>query len=73
VKAGDLLFVSGSLGFDPKTMQFVEGGVTAQTEQALKNLKAVVEAGGSSLGQVIKTTVSSCRCPPLPTVFHIYV
>ena len=38
-------------------MQVVEGGVELQTTQALKNLKAVVEAGGSELGRVIKTTV----------------
>jgi 2-iminobutanoate/2-iminopropanoate deaminase len=38
-------------------MQLVEGGVEAQTEQALKNLQTIVEAAGSSLGQVIKTTV----------------
>jgi len=38
-------------------MHVVEGGVVAQTEQALKNLKAVVEAGGSELGKVAKTTV----------------
>ena len=39
-------------------MQIVSGGIEAQTEQALKNLKAVVEAGGSELGKVVKTTVS---------------
>lgn len=39
-------------------MQIVEGGVEAQAEQALKNLKAVVEAGGAELGKVVKTTVS---------------
>jgi len=38
-------------------MQVVEGGIEAQTEQALKNLKAVVEAAGSELGKVVKTTV----------------
>ena len=38
-------------------MQIVPGGVVEQTEQALKNLKAVVEAGGSELGKVAKTTV----------------
>jgi enamine deaminase RidA (YjgF/YER057c/UK114 family) len=58
VKAGDLLFVSGNLGLDPHTMQFVEGGVVAEAEQALNNLQTVVEAAGSSLGKVIKTTVS---------------
>jgi 2-iminobutanoate/2-iminopropanoate deaminase len=38
-------------------MQIVSGGVEAQTEQVLKNLKAVIEAGGSELGKVVKTTV----------------
>lgn len=57
IKAGSLLFLSGCIPLDPATMQIVEGGIEAQTEQVLKNLKAVVEAGGSSLGQVIKTTV----------------
>jgi enamine deaminase RidA (YjgF/YER057c/UK114 family) len=42
---------------DPTTMTIVEGGIEAQTEQALKNLRAIVEDGGSSVGQVIKTTV----------------
>jgi 2-iminobutanoate/2-iminopropanoate deaminase len=40
-------------------MEIVSGGVEAQTEQALSNLKAVVEAGGSELGKVVKTTVSA--------------
>ncbi|KIL71437.1 hypothetical protein M378DRAFT_65318 [Amanita muscaria Koide BX008] len=57
IKADSLLFLSGCIPLDPATMQIVEGGIEAQTEQVLKNLKAVVEAGGSSLGQVIKTTV----------------
>ena len=57
VKAGDFLFTAGQLGIDPQTGDFVEGGIQAQTRQALENLKAVVEAGGSSLGKVIKTTV----------------
>ncbi len=39
-------------------MQVVEGGIEAQTKQALKNLTSVVEAGGSELGKVVKTTVS---------------
>ncbi|EDR15320.1 uncharacterized protein LACBIDRAFT_301440 [Laccaria bicolor S238N-H82] len=57
IKVGDLLFCSGCIPLDASTMQVVEGGVVAQTEQALKNLKAVVEAGGSELGKVAKTTV----------------
>lgn len=55
--AGSLVFASGSLGFDPKTGQFVEGGVEEQARQALTNLKAVLEASGSDLGRVVKATV----------------
>jgi 2-iminobutanoate/2-iminopropanoate deaminase len=56
-KVGDLLFVSGSIPLDPKTGQIVPGGVEAQTEQALKNMKAIVEAAGSDLGKIVKTLV----------------
>ncbi|KIY52680.1 YjgF-like protein [Fistulina hepatica ATCC 64428] len=57
VKAGDLLFCSGCIPIDPATGNIVDGGVEAQAERALKNLRAIVEAGGSSMGQVVKTTV----------------
>lgn len=57
IRMGNLLFCSGCIPLDPSTMQIVPGGVEAQTEQGLKNLKAVVEAGGSELGRVVKTTV----------------
>jgi len=51
------VFVSGQIPTDPQTGEFVAGGITEQTEQVLKNLKAVLEASGSSLAQVVKTTV----------------
>lgn len=57
IRVGDLLFCSGCIPLDPVSAQVVEGGIEEQTEQALKNLKAVVEAGGSELGKVAKTTV----------------
>lgn len=57
IKANGFVFVSGQVGFDPKTGEFVPGGVAEQTEQVLKNLSAVLEAAGSSLEQVVKTTV----------------
>ncbi|MGL4648805.1 MAG: RidA family protein [Caldilineaceae bacterium] len=57
VKAGNLLFCAGQLGLDPATMELVPGGVEAQAEQALKNLAAVLAAGGSSFGQVVKTVI----------------
>lgn len=51
-----LLFLAGQGGLDPATATPVRGGVEAQTEQTIKNLKAVLEAGGSSLADVLKTT-----------------
>ena len=57
VSTGCLVFTAGQLGIDPKTGALVEGGIQAQTHQALTNLSAVLEAAGSSLGQVLKTTV----------------
>jgi 2-iminobutanoate/2-iminopropanoate deaminase len=57
VKIGDFVYTAGQLGIDPAIGSFVEGGIEAQTRQALKNLKAVLEAAGSSLENVVKTTV----------------
>ena len=57
VKAGGLVFASGQIPIDPATGQFVPGGVKEQTEQVLRNLSMVLEAAGSGLGQVVKTTV----------------
>ena len=57
IKAGGFVFASGQIPTDPKTGQFVAGGISEQTEQVLKNLAAVLEAAGSSLDQVVKTTV----------------
>ena len=52
-----LLYLSGQIPLDPATGQVIEGDVAAQTERVLENLKAVLEAAGSSLGRVLKTTV----------------
>ena len=57
VKAGEFLFASGQIPIDPNTGEFVAGGIAEQTEQVLKNLSAVLEAAGSSLERVVKTTV----------------
>ncbi len=53
----DLVFCSGQIALNPETGQLVPGGVAEQTEQVLKNLAAVLEAAGSSLANVLKTTV----------------
>ena len=57
IKAGGFVFASGQIPTDPQTGQFVAGGIAEQTEQVLKNLSAVLEAAGSSLALVVKTTV----------------
>jgi 2-iminobutanoate/2-iminopropanoate deaminase len=57
VRANGFVFLSGQIPLDPKTQQVVEGDVAAQTERVLQNLKGVVEAAGSSLQHVVKTTV----------------
>jgi len=57
IKAGGFVFASGQIPIDPNTGEFVAGGITEQTERVLTNLAAVLEAAGSSLNQVVKTTV----------------
>lgn len=51
------VYTAGQIGTDPKTGTLVEGGIAEQTEQALKNLAAVLKAAGSSLDSAVKTTV----------------
>jgi len=57
VKAHGFLFTAGQIGLDPATGKLVEGGIEAQTRRVLENLKAVVEAAGSSFKQAVKATV----------------
>lgn len=57
IRANGFLFVSGQIPLDPRTQQVVEGDVGGQTERVLENLKGIVEAAGSSLDRVVKTTV----------------
>jgi 2-iminobutanoate/2-iminopropanoate deaminase len=57
VRHAGLLFVSGQIPLDSKTNALVEGDIEAQTEQVVANLSAVLEAGGSSLQRVLRTTV----------------
>ena len=57
IKCGGLLFTSGQIALDPATGKLIEGDVSAQTRRVLENLKAVLEAGDSSLDRVVKATV----------------
>jgi 2-iminobutanoate/2-iminopropanoate deaminase len=56
-RIGDLVFTAGQTGLDPLTNELVEGGIQAETRQVLTNIKNVLKAAGSSLEQVVKTTV----------------
>jgi 2-iminobutanoate/2-iminopropanoate deaminase len=57
IRAGGLVFVSGQVPLDPATGQVVAGGVASQTERVLESLRAILEASGSGLDRVVKTTV----------------
>ena len=57
IKAGDWVFASGQLGNDPATKRLAEGGIGPETRQVCENLKAVLEAAGSSLAKVVKVTI----------------
>jgi 2-iminobutanoate/2-iminopropanoate deaminase len=57
VTAGGFLFASGQIPLDAATMKVVEGDIKVQTERALQNMAAVLEAGGTSFRRVVKTTV----------------
>ncbi len=57
IRANGFVFCSGQIALDPATNQLIEGDVVAQTERVLKNLTAVLQEAGSSLENVVKTTV----------------
>ena len=57
VVANGFVFLSGQVAFDPATSQIIDGDIAAQTERVIENLKAVLDACESSLGQVVKTSV----------------
>jgi 2-iminobutanoate/2-iminopropanoate deaminase len=57
VRAGNMIFCSGQIPIDAKTGEFVSSDVAEQTRQVLKNLSAVLEAAGTDLNNVVKTTV----------------
>ena len=57
LKAGNLLFLSGSIPLDPVSGQVVAGDITAQTRRVMDNIKALLEAGGANFSNVVRTTV----------------
>lgn len=57
IRVGELVFAAGQVGLDPASGELVQGGVTEQTDRALRNVTAVLDAAGASLERVVKTTV----------------
>ena len=72
VVAGQFVFVSGQIPLDPETGQVVGDDTAGQTEQALKNLKAVLQAAGSSLQRVVKVTLYIKDMASFPAVNEVY-
>lgn len=72
VKSGNTLYVSGQIGMDPATGALVEGGVEAQTAQALANMKAILAEAGATPAAVVKTTVFIVDMAQFPLVNAVY-
>lgn len=72
VRSGGLLFCSGQIPLDPATGKMVEGGIAEQTERVLRNLEAVLSAGGASLSSVLKTTVYLVDLADFPAMNAVY-
>jgi 2-iminobutanoate/2-iminopropanoate deaminase len=72
IRSGGLIFVSGTLGMDAETGELVSGGIEAQTRKVLENLSNVLQAAGSSLERVVKTTVFLQDMGEFPKMNAIY-
>ena len=72
VDIGGLLFCSGQIPLDPTTMKLVEGGIEEQACQVFSNIRAVLEAGNSTLDDVVKTTIFLADMADFPVVNGIY-
>ena len=72
LKVDGWVFTSGQIPLDPKTGTMVEGGIGAQTRQVLDNLRAVLEAAGSSMSRVVKTTVYMINLADFQKMNEVY-
>ena len=72
IAAGDIVFASGQIALDPTSGQLVDGDVAEQTRQALRNMRAVLEAAGSSLDRAVKTTVFLTRMSDFAAMNEVY-
>ena len=71
IVAGGFVFCSGTAGIDPHTGQVAEG-IEAQTEQALRNISAILEAAGASLADLVKTTIFYADVDDFATLNEVY-
>ena len=72
IKSGNLLFLSGQISINPETNEFIDGDIKKETEQVLKNIEAILEAGGSSLEDVVKATIYLQDIKDFASVNKIY-
>ena len=72
IRVGNLVYTSGQIPIDPATGSFVEGGIKEQTRQSLTNVKAILEEAGTSMANVIKTTVFMADMTDLADMNSIY-
>ena len=72
IRIDGLVFTAGQIPIDPQTGNFVEGGIAEQTRQVLQNLKAVLEAAGSSMDRVVKATVFLKNMADFPAMNEVY-
>lgn len=72
VKGGEFIFISGQIPIDPSTGKLVADDIKSQTRQSLENIKAILEAAGSSLARVIKVSVFLNDMDSFPTMNEIY-
>lgn len=72
VKINKMVYLSGQIAIDPKNQQFIDGDIEIQTKRVLDNLRAVVEASGSSLENVVRTTIYLTNINDFSKVNEIY-
>ena len=72
IQKGDFLFISGQLGIDPVTGDFVEGGVQEQAQQVFRNIRAIISEAGYTMGNIVKATVFLADMADFAIVNEVY-
>ena len=72
IKSGNTLYISGQIGFDPATMEWVSESIAMETEQVMKNLAAVLEAAGMTFENVVKSTIFISNMNDFAAINSVY-